>query len=177
MNFWKDLVNASAYAVNNGERITPFEAGLRMLGNRQAAGVVPPTSGGKGGGKGGYKGPVRSDTVSESVNLTDPMTARNLVDQVLTQSLGRRATSREQERFFKALTAAEEAMPKITEQTSISTPMGPGRTSSRQRTRTTGGMNESVFAEEFARSQEGAGEFQTATVALDAFMDAIKGIG
>lgn len=178
-NFWKDLANASAYAVNNGERITPFEAGLRMLGNRQAAGVVPPTSGGggKGGGGGGYKGPMRSDTVSESVNLTDPMTARGLVDQALEQSLGRRATSREQERFLKALTAAEEQMPTVTEQTSLSTPMGPGRTSTKQRVRTTGGMNQSVFAEEFARGQEGAGEFQTATVALSAFMDAIKGVG
>lgn len=174
-NFWKDLINGAAYALNNGERITPFEVGLRQLAQMQKAGLVGRTGGGSGSKK--YTGPVTSDTVSESINLTDPTTARGLIDQALEQTLGRKATSREQQRFVEALNRAEQEAPSVTEQVSVSTPQGPGKASTRQKSVTRSPMDRGVFAEEYAAAQEGAGEFKTATTALSAFMDAIKGIG
>jgi hypothetical protein len=68
--------------------------------------------GGSSGGGGGGGGTGGTSTSSQTqINLTDPYTARNLINQTLSQSLGRLATSAEMKQFTAALNAAERANP------------------------------------------------------------------
>lgn len=125
------------------------------------------SAGGRGGGGGG--GPVTSTNVSQSVNLTDPTAARGLVDQALSRYLGRGATSEEFANFTKALNRAERKNPNISKTTSV-TSGGAGGTSSSTKSLSKGGIDRGRFAEEWARSQEGAAEYAAATTVLDSFM-------
>lgn len=115
------------------------------------------------GGSGGV-----SVSFQKSVRLTDPGSARKLVDTALGQYLGRSATSEEQKQFLKALNVQEQDAPTMTKSTTNTS----GRSSSTSSV-TTGGFDPSVFAEEYAQGQEGAGEFKAATSLLDTFINAI----
>lgn len=163
-------LQASAYAyANMGKRVTAVEATAQLLAQDAAAGLKPDgTAAGNGVG-----GPRTTVSQTRSINLTDPMSARKLVDDSLSAYLGRRATSQEQQEFFKALNAAEERAPSISTQVSRTTP-GRGMTAVESEVRTEGGFNPSVFAEEFARGQEGAAEYQAATTYLDSFIGSLK---
>lgn len=163
-------LQASAYAyANMGKRVTAVEATAQLLAQDAANGLKPDgTSAGNGVG-----GPRTTVAQTRSVNLTDPMSARKLVDDSLSTYLGRRATTEEQQAFMKALNRAEERAPSITTQVSRTTP-GKGMTAVESETRTEGGFNPSVFAEEFARGQEGAAEYQAATTYLDSFIGSLK---
>ena len=126
------------------------------------------TAGGRAaGGGGGAGGP--SYAKQTSVNLTDPATARGLIDDALGSYLGRKATSKEQQAFLKALNIQEQASPTVTEQVTTRS----GARSSSTQSKTTGGFNPATFAEEYAAGTEGAGEFQAATSLLDTFIKAI----
>jgi len=116
------------------------------------------------GGAGGV-----SVSFQKSVRLTDPDSARKLMNTALSQYLGKSATTQEQETFLKALNFQEKAAPVMTKSTTTA-----GGGSSSTSTVTTGGFDPSVFAEEYAQGKEGAGEFKAATSLLDTF---IKSIG
>ena len=167
-------LQASAYAAANMDmRVTALDATAQLLAEDAANGVSP--DGTKVGGKrGGYTGPVTTRQRTRSVNLTDPMSARKLVDDALSSYLGRRANSQEQEQFLSALNKAERKSPTVTTQVSTTTPMGAAMTDVESEVVSKGGFNPSVFAEEFARGQQGSGEFQAATTYLDTFINSLK---
>lgn len=154
---WSEGVLASNYIVRQtGQRVSPIEALRRYyLGDEEVPGMGARRSSGGGGGGGGYSGPVTQ------TRLTDPTTAENLLDTSLKNYLGRAATGKEKSEFLKALNRYEAENPTVT------TPMGAGGSV------TTGGAQPTVFAEKFARSQEGAAEFQAATTYLDSFLGAL----
>jgi hypothetical protein len=171
---YKRGLQASAYAyANMGTRVTAVEAAAQLLAEDASNGVAPDGSSTGGRGGGGYSGPVTSKQRTASVNLTDPMSARKLVDTALESYLGRRATSKEQETFFNTLNKREKQSPTITTQVSTTTPQGPAMSSTESSVTSQAGFNPSVFAEEFARGQQGAGEYQAATTYLDTFISAL----
>lgn len=163
-------LQASAYAyANMGKRVTALDATMQFLAEDAAAGVN------KKSGSGGVAGPSTTMAVTESVSLTDPMSARKMVDTALENYLGRRATAKEAAAFYSALGKAEEKSPTVTTQVSTTTPGG-GVTKVRSKTRSEGGFNANVFAEDFARGQEGSAEYQAATTYLDSFIGSLEGI-
>lgn len=168
-NIWERAINVSAnsYAYAN-KRIDPVTAFEMIVGDLERSGQRP---GGAGGGGGG--GPTTTRQISESVNLTDPGTARTLLKNSLTEYLGRDATDKEQQAFLRALNAAEEQAPTVTEAVTTTTP-GAGTATVRSRTMTRGGFNPSTFAQEYAQSQEGAAEYQAATSLLDTFIGTLR---
>ena len=173
-NVWERAINISAnsyYYGGEANAITPIEA-FELVVADMASG----SGGGRGGGGagGGYSGPVTTTQTSTNVNLTDPGTARQLVNRTLAETLGRDATSQEQERFLEALNMQERRSPTVTRQTVTTTPRGVARTEVEQEVMTQGGFNPAQFAEEFAESQEGAAEYQAATNLMDAFIGALR---
>lgn len=170
--FYKRAADASAYAyANAGQKLTPldmFDSILQGQPGKTSAGT-----GARGGGGGGGIGVTESMQVASSVNLTDPSSARKLVDTALTNYLGRAATAQEQEVFQKALNMQERQSPTVTTQQSR-TSAGGGQSMTKSMTETQGGFNPSTFAEEFARGQQGSGEYQAATTYLNTFIDALK---
>lgn len=166
-DLWKYSVKqgANAVAIYGAGAPTPEQLMMERIPSLAQNGLRPDGTLAKGvGGAGGV-----SVSFQKSVRLTDPGSARKLVDTALGQYLGRSATPEEQKTFFKALNVQEQAAPTMTKSTTNTS----GRSSSTSSV-TTGGFDPSVFAEEYAQGQEGAGEFQAATSLLDTF---IKSIG
>jgi hypothetical protein len=169
---WKASTDdsANAVAMYSGRQDinkipSPLDMALQRIPQLAQNGLLPDGKLAKGaGGAGGI-----STSFQKSIRLTDPGSARKLVDTALGQYLGRAATSEEQRTFMKALNAQEKAAPMMTQSTTSMS----GRSSSTSSV-TTGGFDPNVFAEEYAQGQEGAGEFQAATSLLDTF---IKSIG
>jgi hypothetical protein len=162
---WENLVDLS-YQIKTqyGQNVAPLAAWDWW---KERTGQSPKMFGSKTGG-----GTTRARTRAreETVSLTDPGTARTLVDQALESFLGRSATDQEFKNFSRALQGVEEANPVITEQ---ETRRADGTT----RTTTTreGGMNAQSFAQAWARGQEGSAEYTAATSLMDAFTEAIIG--
>lgn len=160
---WNDAVDSSAnYWASYGATVTVFDAFERLAQSRASYGL---TMGNKtiADGAGGT-----STQMQKTVRITDPTTARGLIDQTLNNYLGRNATSDEQAAFLKALSAQEKVNPTITKQTTTTS----GKSSSSSSV-TTGGFDPTTFAKEYAAGTEGAGEFQAATSLLDSFIGAI----
>ena len=160
---WGDAAEMSGtYLATTNDYVSVFDAFQRLAQVRASNGLSmsgKAVSGGAGG---------TSYTKQTSIRLTDPSTARGLVDTALNNYLGRNATQQEQQQFLKALNYQEKAAPTVTEQ--ITSTSGK---SSTIRSTTTGGFDPATFAKEYAAGIEGAGEFQAATSLLDSFIQAI----
>ena len=91
--------------------------------------------------------------MSVVVNLTNPSDAKLLVDQALTQYLGRQATEEESTQFHALLNQAETRNPQVATPTSRS-----------------GGLNPQQAAKEYAMSQGDAAEFAANTQYMDWLM-------
>lgn len=153
--YWGQSVDGANYDLYANDRyLNPLDLFPRVIG--QAAQDRASRGGGGGGG-----GP----SMTTQVRLSDPQTARGLLDQALTQALGREASVAEQRRFMRALNRAEAAAPTVTRSM---------RTGAGASVVTTGGFNPSTFAQEYAEGMQGSAEFQAATTYLDAFMNALK---
>jgi hypothetical protein len=132
--------------------------------------------GGGGGGGGGRRGGVGvggggvgGTARNVSYDISDPLTAKAILNQSLAQQLGRQATKAELAAFTTALNAQEKANPSIT--TSVSD--GAGNTSSSQ----TGGFSMNAkqqFAQDQAQAKPEYQPYQQATTYFDAFLGAIK---
>lgn len=137
---------SAMYAINKDTR--PWLAMVPEYVNAlQQVGGVP-------SGRGGAGGPTKT------VNLTDPGTAKQLINRSLQQYLGRNATRKELREFVKALNSSEMANPQergVSGSTAVAS----------------GGFNPATFAEDYAAGMEGAGEFQAVTVGLDNFINAL----
>ena len=165
-SFYADTVNY-AYQVqqSTGLKVTPLDYWDYY---RQSGG---PGIGGKGaGGKGGSGGPKTTTSTSETVNLTDPDTARGLIESAIGSELGRRPTEQEYANFMNVLTARAEASPSVSKTTTTS---GTGFSTSKGKTQ--GGFNAQQIAKEYAGAQEGAAETAAATTGFDAFISLIGG--
>lgn len=115
---------------------------------------VSPSSGGGGYGGGGGGATSR-------VTLTNPDQAKALLDDAMAQALGRGSTEKERADFLKALNAAESANPFV-------------QTVSGTTVTTTGGVDPSVRALEYAEAQQGSAEFKAAGELMSAFVAAIE---
>lgn len=164
----KTVANAYAVQQTTGLLIDPLSYWdyYKMTGGPGLKDFGAEGAGGAGGGGGGT-----SRSVNESVNLSDPSTARGLIDSTISRYLGRNPTDKEYSTFAAALNAQENKSPSVTESVTTS-----GGGSSRTKSTTRSGMDRSQFAVEYAKSLEGVAELSAATTGLDAFMDAIGGV-
>ena len=103
---------------------------------------------------------------STSVQLSSASDAELLVDQALTNYLGRQADEGEREKFWELLKKGQRANPTVT----VTTPNGPGEQSSV----TTGGFNEQQAATEFALSQKDSAEYMANTQYMDWLMESVS---
>jgi hypothetical protein len=152
---WSAFVDLS-YQIqkSTGELVTPLEAYDWWANKTGRTAQERATAGGGGGGV----------STSVQVNLTDPSSARGLVENALSQYLGRRPDADEYRAFSTALRRAEMRNP--TRSTSV---RGGGTT----QTVTQGGLDRQQFTREFARAQEGTAETAAATTLLDSFLQVI----
>lgn len=104
--YWRLAVDSAATFATVGKRVTPWQA-IRMIAGDEEA--IRKRTGGGDGGSGGPR-TVRQQTF----NLTSPQDAKGLINNVLTQHLGRRPTEEEYEAFTATLNAAERANPTTT---------------------------------------------------------------
>lgn len=163
--------------VNYGARVGPLDAWAWYKQNigGTPGGADSNSGGGSGGGGGGSAGGTSTSTSqTTSVNLTDPDTARGLVDAALSQYIGRKATTQEQQAFYAALTAHAQANPQTDQRSTTTTSDAAGNSNSTTSSKGGGGFNAQQFAEEFAAGQEGAAEYQAATTFLDSFIKTIS---
>lgn len=178
VNFYADTVR-SAYQLqqSRGLKVTPLEYWdyIKQESGGLGFNVYGDGKGGAGGRGGGYTGPTTQVGTYETINLTNPSQARQLLDDALGQVLGRRPTDVEYKNFTAALNAAQEEAPSITESVSTTTPQGKAKSTVKSKQRVRGGVSEAQLATEFARSQEMAAETAGGTVGFDAFLEAIGG--
>lgn len=159
-----------------GERLTPLQAlEQSILAGNVATLKGTAGGGGSGGGGGGgaYTGPTTTTMNAVSSRLTNPSAARGIMNTALQQYLGRDAKPEEQQAFLAALNAEESANPTRTHQVTTTTPSGHNN-SVAQSDRTTGGVDQAQFAEEWARAQPGSAEFQAAGRYMDLFINSLK---
>lgn len=131
-------------------------------------------NGDQSGGDGSGSGSGSGSGFTSTVDLTDPGTATALVDNALSQYLGRRASDKETQQFRAALRAMEMANPQTATVETVKTKGKDGKPSTSTSAVVRGGdFNPQVFADEWAASQDGAGEYQAVTTFLDAFMGSL----
>ena len=146
-----DIVDSAAFQHGKyGKKVTPLNATVEAMQSWNEL-----IGGPGGGGGGGAAGPTKA------VNLTDPGTAKTLLNQALDSYLGKKATPKEVDTFMKALNVQEMKNP-----TQVSTQNG--------MTVRSGGFNPATFAEDYAAGMEGAGEYQAATTFLDTFIGSLN---
>jgi hypothetical protein len=75
------------------------------------------TNDSKNGGRGAASGPETTHSKSSSIDLTDPFAARALIEDAITNRLGRRPRQDEIDKFTSALNQQEQNSPVVTEQT------------------------------------------------------------
>ena len=147
--FIKDAAQiASASGDSAWDIIRGFSSGAYGSGSSGGG----PGSGGGGGGGGG---------TTSRVTLTNEDQAKALLDRAMTEALGRGSTEKERADFLKSLNAAERNNPYVQ---SIS-----GSTVT-----TTGGVDPTVQAQEYAEAQQGSAEFKAAGDLMSAFVAAIE---
>lgn len=160
--WWEQMVKQSgALSSALGRPVSVFET-AEMLAERS-----PATPSGGGGG------PTTTFYRDEQVNLTNPMTARSILDNTLGNYLGRMPTQKEYKTFLQALNMGEEASPIVSERTTR-TSGGTSTQSVSTTGRTEGGFDQRQFATEYAKSRPEYAETQLSTTGLQAFLDLLK---
>ena len=99
---WNDVIEQGAAFTAAGKFLTPKDVAKLMARGSDSS----------GSGSGGYTG-TKSAT-SKSVDLTDPETAKAMVNDILSNALGRAALPEELATFRQTLNAAEKANPVTT---------------------------------------------------------------
>lgn len=164
---WSDAVGVAQAAFNDGA--TKFSDGsnvdvlgaFNFLVRQRAASGLSPSGTSIGSGSGGP-----SSVTQQSINFTNPETAKGLVTQTFQNINGRAPKDFEFANFLKALNEAEAKNPTVTQQNSSGSNGGHSSIS----TVTKGGFDPRTFAEDFARSAPDSAEFTAATSLLDAFI-------
>lgn len=161
---WGDAVDlAGRLFTHGGKKVTPWAA-TKLLS--EAGGYSP----GGSGGRGGFSG-TRTST-HRSVDLTDPSTAKAIINDALSQHLGRAATEDEVRAFTTVINSAERANPTLT---TTSTTYDKGDAVSSSST-TKGGLTDSgryqLVSDEAMKKPE-YGAVQSATTYFNAFLGAL----
>lgn len=157
---WQALAIRSAKMYSRGVKATPWELleryGTDPLGNKVA-------------------GPVTTTSVSKNVNLSSPRDANTLVDAALSDRLGRAATKEEKKAFLAALNKAEKKEPNISKTTTTVSGSGTENVSQTSNTETSGGVNATSFAQEYAlgHNKDEAGQHQALSTYMPAFFAAL----
>ena len=158
--FWQVAVTQAATQYALGNKVTPWDALTSYVAKSVKDGTAPSST--NGGFSAGYR-----DT---QVNLTNPSQARGLVNNALSQYLGRTATDKEQQAFLAALQQQEKANPNVTTGSRSYNSRGASTGTSATQS---GGIDPAQFAQEWAQSQEGSAEHMAATTYMDAFVNAL----
>lgn len=166
--YWQAAVEeaANAYAADKSKKIDPWKM-AEFMGSLGAGG----SGGGRAGNGGGGKGGTFTST-STSVDLTDPETARALVNNVLSNQLGREATPDEIASFTAVLSQAERSNPATTVTTTTQDAAGNSTSSSTTSGGLTGTGKQEVLRQEAMRKPE-YGAYQAAATYLPALFQAI----
>jgi hypothetical protein len=146
-NYRNVLLGIAQYQASTGKKMGPFEYMVNVMNTTQPYSSKPGSRGGGGGG-------ASSRTI---VDLTNPMDAEVLVDNALTQYLGRQANRDELENFIATLNKVERRNPVTVTQS--------GRS---------GGVNQQIVAEEFAQAQPLAAETAAATQYMGWLVEALR---
>lgn len=168
---WDDIVGETANFTTAGKRLTPWEVAELVAGGER--GATRRRAAGSGGGSGGgarFSG-TKSQT-ARSVDLTDPATAKALVNDTLSRFLGRDATDEEVATFRGVLNSAEQANPTVT---TSSTTYADGDAVSQSST-TSGGLNgagKQQLLTDQARALPEYGAYQASTTYAEALFAAL----
>lgn len=159
--YWEEMVNNSAtLSAAVGRPISVFET-AELLANQS------PAKPGDG------RGPTTTISTTETIDLSNPSSARRLLDSTLGGYLGRLPTQKEYRNFLNVLNAAEEEAPQITQQTSRTVP-GEGTTRVANKVRGEGGLSREQIATEYVRSREDYAETRLSNTGLSAFLELLK---
>lgn len=180
---WRDAVDlASRFPPS--KRITPFEAARLMAGTGGAAG----RGGGRGGGGGSRYGTAREAAFTgaravtsrqSNVDLTDPKTAKAIVNQALSQFLGRNATDEEVAAFTVSINASERANPTVSDTTTTTSYRDGEQVSQSSNSTTSGGLTgaarQQIVADEAMQKPE-YGAYQAASTYWNALQQSLGAI-
>lgn len=159
---WKDAVDLSVTFGEVGRKMTPWQAIRIMAGDEEAIQE-----------RIGKKGPGGSTTHrSTHLDLTSPHSAKVLINDVLSNALGRRATAEEVAEFTGTLNTAINQNPNVT--TTTSTTDEDGNTTSN--TTSSGGFGRDAQAgliDDAARELPEYGAYQSATYYANALFGAL----
>lgn len=178
-NAWKEAAALSARMWSRGKQVSPWQAARILAGGGGAGG-----SGGSGSPRYGTADPFTGSRVSRStsrnVDLSDPMTAKAIVNDVLSNALGRAATPEELEAFRSTLNAAERENPSITESTTTSNFDDGVEVSSSTSSTTSGGITaagrQQVLQDE-AMAKPEYGAYQAAATYFNALLGSLGTVG
>lgn len=155
-NAWIQFVKEAADFYAAGKKVTPWD----VIGLYAGA-----------PGKGGFAREEQQYPYTQtqtSVTLTDAVTARAMLTQMLTSELGRAASEEEVDDFVTALHGAQQANPTVT-----TTTFSDENTAS---TTTEGGVDAGAFTQDFARGERfstEAGSYQAVSTYFPALLEAI----
>jgi len=155
MSYGMSLINdAVQMAGSNPSGPTAWSMITGLLNGSSPMGAGGAPGGGGGGGGGG------GSSTTIQYRLTDPDSAKQLVNAAMSNLLGRRATDDEFKEFLTSLNKEEKANPIVT-------------TSSGDTVSTTGGTSPTQITEDYVTSREDYAEYTAATSLMDAFMAAL----
>lgn len=175
---WQNLVNQAALYGAKNQQVGPMDILSGYVKANSSGGWIKqgnfeinPVTGEKR-----YIGPQYKTTTQNSVNLTDPATARAVATQVFQQLLGRDPNSGEIQAYAQALAQSESQNPSSTTTTTqydmtTGDPIGSNSV-------TTGGMTDNgraLLAEDEAKRNPEYGATQAATTYMSALESAIGG--
>lgn len=165
--FWDDLVlMTSEYSSSTGnEKWSPWD----MAAFSASKSTV--TAGG-----GAYTGPSTTIYETNQVNLSNPTTAREVLDGAIGQYLGRAPNKKEYDKFLAALNGFEEDSPDYSRQVRKSSGSGnPAFQTVDTDAESSGGVNASQVAKEFAMRDEQYQETSVETKGIDTFLNMLRG--
>lgn len=159
LSAWNDVLGEAVGFTLAGKEIKPRDVAKLMAGTGMTA---------SGGGSSLFSG---SKSVTQtSTSLTDPTTAKAMVNKVLSNYLGRAANPDELSTLIKTLNAAEAANPS---QTTMTTQYVDGEAVS-QSSKTTGGVDQQQILTDQAMQMPDYGAYQAASTYFNALLGAIR---
>ena len=160
--YWENLVKlTSSYTAATGDKMeSPWDMGARVVA--QSSGGATP-----GGG------PSVNFYETEQVNLTNPSTARKVMDDAIGQYLGRAPDKKEYDEFLKTLNGFQEDSPTITK--GVTRNSGGSNSTTNTQQSTEGGVDAGQVAKEFAMRDDQYQETTVETKGIDTFLNMLRG--
>lgn len=173
---WQEVVQEGANFTAAGKKADPWAVARILAGTDNDPGN-PGGGRTRAGRERGFTGSRTATSTNSQVDLTDPETAKALVNSTLSKFLGRNASDEEINAFTATLNAAERANPAQAVTTTTDTFDDGVQTGSTSSTTTSGGLSAAGKAqtvEDSAMALPDYGAYQAATTYMNAFMNAIQ---